>query len=217
MKTKALFIISMVFCCLGAFAQNTDFPNAKRYEEENAAVTVRPRAVLLGDSITQIWKDADPDFFTDNNFLDRGISGQCTAQILCRMRTDVIALHPKYVVILAGINDVGLNEGASRPKEIVENIISMCELAKANRIKPVLCALTPSTYIGWRPEAGDVTETVKDINAQLQAYAKSKHIKFIDYFAGLDFTAGGPYTHDNVHPNAAGFKIMGDILLKNLK
>ena len=120
------------------------------------------------------------------------------------------------MVILAGINDVGLNEGASGPKEIVDNIISMCELAKANRIKPVLCALTPSTFIGWRPEAGDVTETVKDINAKLQAYAKSKHIKFIDYFAGLDFSAGGPYTHDNVHPNAACFKIMGDILLKNL-
>ena len=129
-----------------------DWAKFGRYEEANKEVTTTPRVVFMGDSITDFCVDADPDFFTANNFLGRGISGQTTSHKLVRFRRDVIDHHPKYVVILAGTNDIAKNLGEISLENALGNIISMCELARANKIKPLICSVLPCDHFFWRPE-----------------------------------------------------------------
>lgn len=203
------------------FAQKADWAWFGKYSEANGNVTVKPKAVLLGDSITEGWAGADPDFFTANNLVGRGISGQTTSQILVRMREDVVKLKPKYVVILCGINDIALNPGhAVNVETAVGSVMSMCEIAKANGIKPVVCSLLGSYNIRWRPEVKDSFEQVQKFNDLLRAYAKEKHIKYVDYFTLLSDGTGkirSEYSGDTVHPNLAGFKVMEPYLLGFLK
>ena len=132
----------VVISALTAYAQPQigDWAKFGRYEEANKEVSVRPKAVFMGDSITDFWVENDPDFFTDNNFIGRGISGQASAHMLVRFRRDVIDHHPKYVVILAGTNDVAKNLGVISHENTLGNIISMCELARANKIRPIICS-----------------------------------------------------------------------------
>ena len=129
-----------------------DWAKFNRYHDANKEVTTSPRVVFMGDSITDFWVDADPDFFKSNNFLGRGISGQTTSHMLVRFRRDVIDHHPKYVVILAGTNDVAKNLGEIAPENSLGNIISMCEIARANKIKPIICSILPCNFFFWRPE-----------------------------------------------------------------
>lgn len=184
-------------------------------------MTVKPKAVLLGDSITEGWARQDPDFFTKNNFLGRGISGQTTSQILVRMRPDVVNLHPKYVVILCGINDIALNDGHAVDVEAaVGSIKSMCDIARANKIKPILCSLLPSYKFHWRPSVTDCYEKVLQFNELLKSYAKEQHLKYVDYFtllSGEDGKIRPEYSKDTVHPTLEGFKAMEGYLLEFLK
>ena len=108
---KKCLILAFALFALPLFSSAQDWANTARFAQENKNVTVKPKAVFMGDSITQCWIDADPAFFFDNNFLCRGISGQTTSHMLCRFRKDVVALSPKYVVILGGTNDIALNNG----------------------------------------------------------------------------------------------------------
>lgn len=203
------------------FAQKADWAWFGKYSEANANLTEKPKAVLLGDSITEGWVGADPDFFTANNFVGRGISGQTTSQILVRMREDVVRLEPKYVVILCGINDIALNPGhAVSIETAVGSIESMCEIARANGIKPVVCSLLGSYNIRWKPEVKDSFEQVVRFNELLKTYAKEKHIKYVDYFTLMSDGTGRirpEYSEDTVHPNLDGFKVMEDYLLGFLK
>ena len=130
---KIILTTLLVAMYLGAGAQNEhkDWAKFFRYEQANAAVTVKPRAVFMGDSITDNWLKMDGNFFYVNNFQGRGISGQTTSHMLVRFRRDVLDLEPKYVVILAGTNDIALNNGLITLENILGNIQSMCELAKA--------------------------------------------------------------------------------------
>ena len=165
MKRFFILAVAALFCSVTISAQNQDLPDNdwaqyKRYSKANSEVTVRPKAVLMGDSITDGWFSQDPEFFKTNNFLGRGISGQVTSHMLARFRRDVIDHHPKYVVILAGINDIARNNGYISLENTFGNIVSMCELAKANKIKPVLCTLVPSGYIRWRPAIKDTKGNV---------------------------------------------------------
>jgi len=208
-------------------AQSQEWPNYRRYASDNDAVkaaqakgTKRPVAVLMGDSITDGWPYADPQFFKDNNLVGRGISGQCTAHMLARFQRDVVELHPKYVAILAGINDIGLNPGFSDLENIYKNIISMCQIAKQNKIKVILCSTPPSDHIGWRPEVTNTSEQVKWLNDNLKAYAKANRIKFCDYAEVLADENGATrkdYSHDSVHPNLDGYKAMEGVLLKAIR
>ena len=144
--TLALILMSTLF-----FAQ--DFANYSRYEKDNVKVKSQntvPNAVFMRDSITEGWGNNDPKFFTDNNFVGRGISGQTTSQMLLRFREDVINLHPKKVVILAGTNDIAENNGPISLEKIFGNIVSMVELAKANKIKVVICSVLPAYDFPWR-------------------------------------------------------------------
>ena len=222
------FFLAAVLALFGAVtlsAQNQDLPDNdwaqfKRYSKANSEVTVRPKAVLMGDSITDGWYRQDPDFFTANNFLGRGISGQVTSHMLVRFRRDVIDFKPKYVVILAGINDIARNNGYISLEDTFGNIVSMCELAKANKIKPVLCTLVPSDRIRWRPAIKDTSEQVARLNAMIKEYAKAHHYKVVDYATVLADEKGATradLSSDSVHPNLDGYKLMEEALLKVLK
>jgi len=205
-----------------ASAQNQDYDWAGfgRYEKENAQVTVRPKAVFMGDSITDFWPFQDKEFFNSNNFIGRGISGQTTEQMVVRFRKDVVALRPKYAVIMAGTNDVALNNGKIANDDTAGNIISMCEIAKANGIKPVICSITPCAGYKWRPQVTDAAAQIDNINAILKAYAKSHKIKYVDYNSAMRNAEGGlgpEYSGDGCHPNLEGYKIMEQIVLKALK
>lgn len=216
-----LFSIAVIFAALPLSAQNADWARFGTYAEANSSVTVKPKAVLLGDSITEGWARQDPDFFTKNNFLGRGISGQTTSQILVRMRPDVVNLHPKYVVILCGINDIALNDGhAVNVEAAVGSIKSMCDIARANKIKPILCSLLPSYKFHWRPSVTDCYEKVLQFNELLKSYAKEQHLKYVDYFtllSGEDGKIRPEYSKDTVHPTLEGFKAMEGYLLEFLK
>lgn len=216
MKKTIIFICS-ILCFNIANAQ--DWANFSRYENANTEVTTTPKAVFMGDSITDGWAAQDQDFFTSNNFLGRGISGQTTSHMLVRFRRDVIDHSPKYVVILAGTNDIAQNNGKISLENILGNIVSMCELAKANKIKPVICSVLPADRYDWRPGMTPAQDIVK-LNEMLKEYAASARIKYVDYHSVLkDENNGLPAKHakDGVHPNLDCYKIMEEIILKALK
>lgn len=213
--------IAALLAAMPLGAQNSDWARTGTYAEANSSVSVKPKAVLLGDSITEGWAKQDPDFFLNNNLVGRGISGQTTSQILVRMRPDVVNLHPKYVVILCGINDIALNDGHAIDVETaVGSIKSMCDIARANKIKPVLCSLLPSYSLRWRPSVTDCYEKVLQFNELLKAYAKEQRLKYVDYFtllSGEDGKIRPEYSKDTVHPTLEGFKVMEECLLDYLK
>lgn len=215
----------VIFCLLAlvsmmSFAQtDKDWAKFYRYNEANAAVTVKPKAVFMGDSITDSWLKKDGEFFSSNNFAGRGISGQTTSHMLVRFRRDVLDLSPKYVVILAGTNDIALNNGIITLDNILGNIQSMCELARAHKIKPVICSVLPAAAYRWRKELQPAQDIVK-LNEMLRAYAKASGFPYVDYHSLLkDENNGLPlkYAVDGVHPNVECYKIMEDTILKVLK
>lgn len=196
-----------------------DWAKFGRYSEDNKTVTSAPKAVLMGDSITDYWVNADPDFFTENNFLGRGISGQTTSHMLVRFRRDVIDHKPEYVVILAGTNDVARNLGEIAPENSLGNVISMCELARANNIKPIICSILPCNFFYWRPEVKGQEKEIIALNALLKEYAESADIPYVDYHSAMkDEKDGLPkkYADDGCHPNKEGYEAMKKILLKYL-
>ena len=217
---KLFFLIVLFSVCTVGLAQNgpKDWAKFYRYSEANKNVTVRPKAVFLGDSITDNWAKKDKEFFEENNFVGRGISGQVTSHMLVRFRRDVIDLAPKYVVILAGTNDIALNNGLISLENILGNIISMCELAKAHKIKPVLCSVLPADRYGWRKELQPAEDIIK-LNQMIKEYAKSAKITYVDYHSVLTNEKGGlpeEYASDGVHPNIECYKIMEEMILKHL-
>ena len=168
-----------------ALTQNRpqDWAQFGRYSEANSALSEKSLAVLYGDSITDSWPKTHPDFFKENNLAGRGISGQTTSQILVRMQQDVVSLAPKYVVILCGINDIAKNAGyAPDFKSMLGSIRSMCQIAKANKIRPILCTLLPSYKFSWRPEIENPLPDVQAFNSMLKEYAREAGIKVIDYY-----------------------------------
>ena len=201
-------------------ASTMDWARFSRYAKDNKAVTKRPVAVLMGNSITEGWAEKDGQWLTDHNLLGRGISGQVSSQMLVRFRQDVINLHPKCVVIMCGINDIALNQGKISIENVMGNIVSMVELARANKIRPYLCSVTPAKRIGWRPEVKDAPGQIKALNNLIIGYAQQQKITYIDYYSALVDEDGESmikaYTGDGLHPNLEGYKVMEDILLKAL-
>lgn len=218
MKNTLVLLLGILIPMM-ASAQN-DWPNYGRYAEANAQVTVAPKAVLMGDSITDGWPFADPEFFSDNNFVGRGISGQVTNQMLLRFRQDVIDLHPKYVVILAGTNDIAENSGKIDIEKTFGNIVSMCDLARANGIKPIICSVIPAASFYWHPHVTGAAEKIVQFNTMLEEYAKANKIKYVDYHSAMKDEHGGlpqNLANDGVHPTREGYDIMKSLLLKVLK
>lgn len=193
---------------------NKDWPNLNKYAKENSLVTTTKSVVFMGDSITEFWKLNDEGFFTANPYIDRGISGQTTPQMLLRFRQDVIELKPSVVVILAGINDIAENTGPISIDAIMGNIISMVELSNANKIKVVLCTLLPANHFGWNPKL-EPADKVIALNQLIIEYANKHKINCVDYYTALvDDVKGLPkkYSADGVHPNLEGYKLMESLV-----
>ena len=223
MKKIFLVTIFALLCASTLSSQDlpdNDWANFKRYRQANSEVSVKPKAVLMGDSITDNWLRMDPDFFKDNNLIGRGISGQVTSHMLVRFRRDVIDHKPKYVVILGGINDIARNNGYIDLENTMGNIASMCEIAKANKIKPVLCTMVPADHASWRPALKDMKEQVAVLNAMIREYAVKHHYKLVDYTALMADENGvtrKDLSGDSVHPNMEGYKLMEEALLKVIR
>ena len=229
---KVLFIVAAaaligLASARSANAQERDWANFSRYSKSNAEVLAaqkagakKPVAVFMGDSITDAWASDDPSFFADNNFIGRGISGQTSSEMLVRFRKDVLDLQPKYVLILAGTNDMAQNNGYISIDDTYGNIVSMCEIAKLHKVKPVICSIIPASSFGWRKHLGDRSNDIITLNNMLKAYAARNHFKYIDYHSALKDEANGLQTalgKDSVHPNLFGYQIMEKIVLETLK
>ncbi len=221
---NSIFLILLATLLAGAtgFAQKSqDWPNLGRYREANSKLRAQAagenRVVFMGDSITDAWPRKLPEFFTSNPYIGRGISGQTSPQMLLRFRADVIALKPTVVVILAGTNDLAGNTGPITPEEILGNITSMTELAKANGIKVVLSSVLPASVFGWRREAGDPSQQIISLNAMIKDYAEKSGCVYLDYHTPMANEEKGlkkEYAQDAVHPNKAGYEVMAPLAEK---
>ena len=212
MTNRIISILILVFTTNAARAQ--DWANIHKYETANSLVSPpaagEKRVVWMGDSITDYWIEKDSVFFSGKHYFDRGIGGQTTGQMLVRFREDVINLKPGVVVILAGINDIAENNGPSKLEDVLGNIVSMCQLAKANQINVVLSSVLPALAFPWRP-AIDPVPKVKALNEMIKAYADQHSIVYLDYFTAMaDARRGLPanLSKDGVHPTLEGYKVM---------
>ena len=222
MKKHTLFCIMLSFLGLSSASKikAQDWPNLEKYQTANAELAAptdgENRVVFMGNSITEMWKDANPDFFEENPYVNRGIGGQTTPQMLLRFRQDVIDLHPKAVVILAGTNDIAGNTGPMTLEQIHDNILSMVELAKANGIKPIVCSVLPAFDYPWRPGLQPNIKIPK-LNNMLKAMAESQGVMYLDYFSEMaDDRNGLPsaLTTDEVHVTKEGYSVM-ERMVKN--
>lgn len=196
-----------------------DWANFKEFDAANAALTAptatEQRVVFMGNSITIGWEMARASFFNNPTFINRGISGQTTPQMLVRFRADVVALQPKVVIILAGTNDIAGNTGPSTLEMIMDNIKSMSEIAAANGIKVVLSSVLPAFDYPWRPDL-DPANKIPALNQMIKVYAKNQGHVYLDYFSAMDDGNNGlleALTYDGVHPNEAGYKVMEPLVL----
>tara|TARA_B100000767_G_scaffold231814_1_gene223409 strand:+ start:966 stop:1607 length:642 start_codon:yes stop_codon:yes gene_type:complete len=199
-----------------------DWANLKRFQQENSELIPKAnehRVVFMGNSITEGWLSIRPDFFVNKPYVNRGISGQTTPQMLLRFRQDVINLKPSIVVILAGINDIAQNTGPSTIEMIANNIISMVELAKANQINVIICSVLPAFDFPWR-EGLKPAEKVIKLNALLKAYSNKNKLEYVDYYSAMVNDSNGlkkELGEDGIHPNKDGYLIMEPILEKAIK
>jgi lysophospholipase L1-like esterase len=203
----------------------TDWPMLARYRDANAKISPsaadEKRVVFMGDSITEGWmnhgtgaSESNPGFFPGKPFIDRGISGQTTPQMLIRFRPDVIDLKPAAVVLFAGINDIAGNTGDMTLEETEGNLASMAELAQANGIKVVICSILPAYDFPWRPGREPAPKVVK-VNEFLKSYAAAHGHVYVDFYAAMADPRGGlpsNLSHDGVHPTAAGYAIMNPLV-----
>jgi len=170
----------------------------------------------MGDSITEFWSVTCPEFFAGKQYVNRGISGQTTPQMLIRFRADAIALKPSVVVIMAGVNDIAENTGPSTLEMITDNIFSMAELAKANHIKVILCSVLPAYDFPWKTGL-QPAEKIVNLNKRIQQYAEANGIKYLDYYSAVVNEQKGlkaAYSGDGVHPNKAGYEVMNPLVEK---
>jgi lysophospholipase L1-like esterase len=201
-------------------AQAQDWPGLCRYRDANQsalAASAPVRAVFMGDSITENWALADPEWFK-GGIVNRGISGQTTPQMVLRFRADVVSLKPAVVHILAGTNDIAGNTGPTRAQDFKDNIMSMAELARAHGIHVILGSIPPAAAFNWRPELQPVPR-IRELNTWLRDYAARSGFDYIDYYTALAGPAGelrSELGNDGVHPNRAGYRIMRDLAEKHL-
>lgn len=195
----------------------TDFGWLARFKEADEKLGLptpgEKRVVFMGDSITEGWHFDLPSGFPGKDYINRGISGQTSPQMLVRFRQDVVNLQPAVVVILAGTNDIAGNTGPMTLEETEDNLASMADLAAANHIRVVLCSVTPSVDFPWHPGL-EPAPKIDKLNAWIQSYAAQKGYVYVDYHSALkDAQDGLPknLSHDGVHPTVAGYAIMAPL------
>lgn len=198
---------------------NADWANLSKFASLNDSILALPtpsdpRVVFMGNSITEGWAYHYPQFFASHpTWINRGISGQTTPQMLVRFRPDVLSLKPAAVVILAGINDIAHNTGPMTIEQTFGNIKSMAQLAEAEGIKVVISSVLPAYDFPWRPGMEPAQKVVR-LNAMLEAFAKAEGHTYLDYFSAMADDRPGlkeGLHEDEVHPNAKGYKIMAPL------
>jgi lysophospholipase L1-like esterase len=201
-----------------AQAENSDWANLSYYEKRNRELGLpdenEKRIVFMGDSITEEWSNLYPEFFSGNYYINRGIGGQTTPQMLIRFKPDAIDLKPDVIVILAGTNDIAGNTGPSTVRMITDNIFSMAELAIAYDIIVVLASILPVYQYSWVDDVLDPASIVDSINRKIKEYVENKGLVYLDYYSSMVDDRKGlklDYTGDGVHPNEAGYKVMSAI------
>jgi lysophospholipase L1-like esterase len=227
---KITFILVCVFN-FAAPAQEKPVPAAQKIKEQDWAALKfyqqanrnadlehpkENRVVLMGNSITQLWQRVDSNFFkAHKNYINRGISGQTTPQMLLRFRQDVINLKPRILVLLGGTNDLAGNTGPATVDEIFGNLVSMMELARTNGIKVVICSVLPVYDYPWRKGLEPV-EKIARLNELLQKYAKEQQLVYLDYYQVMKDERKGmkaDLSGDGVHPNLKGYQLMEPLLV----
>lgn len=193
-----------------------DFAGLARFRDADAKLgpptAGEDRVVFMGDSITEGWNLAAS--FPGKPYVNRGISGQTSSQMLLRFRQDVIELQPKVVVILAGTNDLAENTGPATLPQVEGNLASMAQLAQANGIRVVLCSVLPSAGFPWHPELGDPAQRIAALNEWIKRDAAQEHLPYVDYYSAMKDAAGGlppNLSHDGVHPLPAGYAVMAPL------
>ena len=214
---KLTLLLLLIVSSLQAQDFSDDWAALHHYSAQNAALPApaknEKRVVFLGSSIIENWAKLVPEFFSNKNYVNRGISGQISPQLLIRFRQDVIDLKPKAVIILAGSNDISSNTGHVTNEVIMNNIRSMAELARLHGIKVILCKYVPVYEYPWR-KIEDAAGKIISLNEQIEKYAKENHHVILDYFTPLVDSRNGQkpeLTIDGVHPNAAGYKLLAKV------
>jgi lysophospholipase L1-like esterase len=194
-----------------------EFANTSRYDKANLELklhtTANNRVVFMGNSITEGWIQMRPEFFNNRDYINRGIGGQTTPQMLLRFREDVINLNPSVVIILAGTNDIAGNSGYISLESIIDNIKSMSEIANANGIKVIISSILPAIDYPWKPGL-DPASKIITINKALKTFSEENNFIYLDYYAAMVDDKGGlkvpEYTtaNDLVHPNKDGYLVM---------
>ena len=204
----------------------SEFANTGYYAKANLELKLHSktenRVVFMGNSITEGWVFMRPEFFENRDYINRGIGGQTTPQMLLRFRPDVVDLNPKVVLILAGTNDIAGNTGFTPLETIIGNIKSMAEIANANGIEVVISSILPAIKYLWKPGLNPAPKIIS-INKQLKAYAQQNNFIYLDYFTAMvddndglkvpDYTAAD----DLVHPNVAGYLVMEKLAEKAIE
>ena len=221
MKLLKMLSIAAIF---GLFSQNKssaqDWANLNKYQAANSQLEMpkegENRVVFMGNSITEGWPKG---FFENKPYINRGISGQTTPQMVLRFRQDVIDLKPKVVVILAGTNDIAGNTGPMTLEQIRDNILSMVELAESNGICPIVCSVLPAYDYPWRPGL-EPNIKIPKLNTMLKNMAAEKEVHYLDYFAAMaDERNGLPkeLASDEVHPTPKGYAMMEPLVEKAIQ
>lgn len=179
-----------------------DWALYSRYSGANDTITIAPKVVFMGNSITENWLKFHPEFFQKNVYAARGISGQTTYEMLARFHNDVVDLGPQAVVILSGINDIARNSGYISLENIMGNIISMCDIARANGIVPILCSILPADRFSWRKDLKPAPLVV-EMNKLIKGYADAHGLVYVDYYTPLADENGAlreGLSKDRCHP-----------------
>ena len=200
-----------------------DWANLGKFKEANQQLkkssSGEDRTVFIGDSITESWSDFSPEFFQQNNFVNRGISGQTTPQMLVRFKQDAVHLNPQIIVINGGTNDIWGNTGPSTPEMIIDNICSMAEIAAKNDINVALSTILPVYKYPDRDDIIDPPKTISLINSVLSEYCKQKGYNFLDYYSPMVDDKKGlrsDYGTDGVHPNKQGYSVMEQVVRETI-
>ena len=201
------------------FRRTMDWAGFNRYAEANKAVDTAPLVIFMGDSITDNWGQMRPAFFSDHNYLCRGIGAQTVEQMLARFQADVVDLHPRAVAILAGINNIAGNNGKIELENVAGCLKSMCEIARSGGIIPILCSLTPCDHLSWNAEATPAQDVAR-LNALLKDYAARAGVEYVDYYGPLAQPGGGlsqDDSKDGCHPTVACYEKMEAIIVPEIE
>nr|WP_288935393.1 SGNH/GDSL hydrolase family protein [uncultured Allomuricauda sp.] len=221
-QTILCLMLSFLGLTITSKIKAQDWPNLEKYKNANAELPApseeENRVVFMGNSITEMWIGTHPEFFKEHPYVNRGIGGQTTPQMLLRFRQDVINLNPKVVVILAGTNDIAGNTGPMTLEQIHDNILSMVELAKANGIKPIVCSVLPAYDYPWRPGLQPNIK-IPRLNSLLKNMTEAQGVMYLDYFTEMTDDRNGlpsELTTDEVHVTKKGYEVMEKMVVESI-